>query len=206
MTNLGVPVESLIIERLDAGGWRVTEANLVAVLMEPFGMQDEQWPPESIIEMMTKLSDGDISVLAGAVAERASMSTAVDSGNYKFWMKLAEIGLLKEDSPIARKELADIRIFSVVQDGVARLEKLLDAYRNRLIYAKMNHFFATECEPFAVKAVEHVKRSGGGTPEIVILMGLLLASVLTKSYPQQNCEQIVQPIADLARKRLKGAV
>ncbi|MCA1549982.1 hypothetical protein I6F36_24430 [Bradyrhizobium sp. BRP19] len=25
MTNLGVPVESFIIERLDAGGWRVTE-------------------------------------------------------------------------------------------------------------------------------------------------------------------------------------
>jgi len=82
----------------------------------------------------------------------------------------------------------------------------LETYRNRLIFAKMNHFFATECEPFAAKTVEHVKSAGGGTPEIIILMGLLLASVLAKSYPQQDCEQIVQPIADLARKRLRGTV
>jgi hypothetical protein len=167
-------------------------------------MQDEQWPPESLIDLMTKLSDGDISVLAGAVAERASMSTSVGSRNHAFWIKLAEIGLLKEDAPIPIKELAGVRIFAVVQGGVARLEKLLTTYRDRLIYAKMNHFFATECEPFAVKIVEHVKSAGGGTSEIVVLMGLLLASVLAKSYPQQNCEQIVQPIADLARRRLNG--
>jgi hypothetical protein len=117
------------------------KANLATILMEPFGMQDEQWPPESIIDMMTKLSDGDISVLAGAVSKRASMMTAAGSGNYKFWIKLVEIGLLKEDDPIPGTELADTRIFSVVQDGVARLEKLLETYRNQLIYAKMNHFF-----------------------------------------------------------------
>jgi len=170
-------------------------------------MQDEQWPPESmIVDMMTKLSEGDISVLAGAVTERASMSTTVGSRNHDFWIKLAEIGLLKEDGPIPIKELADIRTFSVVQDGAARLDKLLETYRNRLIFAKMNHFFAKECEPFAAKTVEHVKSAGGGTPEIIILMGLLLASVLAKSYPQQDCEQIVQPIADLARKRLRGTV
>jgi hypothetical protein len=169
-------------------------------------MQDEQWPPESIIEMMTKLSDSDISVLAGAVSKRASMMTAAGSGNYKLWTKLAEMGLLKEDDPIPGTELADTRMFSVVQDGVARLEKLLETYRGRLVYAKMNHFFANQCEPFAARIVEHVKSTGGGTPEIIILMGLLLASVLAKSYPQQASEQIVQPIADLARKRLKGAV
>src|SRR5437899_3312629 len=99
-------------------------------------------------------------------------STTVGSRNHEFWIKLAEIGLLKEDDPIPRKELADIRIFSVVQDGVARLEKLLESYRNRLIFAKMNHFFATECELFAVKAVERVKSAGGATPEIIMLMGL----------------------------------
>jgi hypothetical protein len=174
-------------------------------LTEPFVMQDEQWPPESLIDMMTKLSDGDISVLAGAVAERASMITAAGSGNHIFWTRLMEIGLLKGDDPIPGTELVDTRVFSVVQDGVARLEQLLAAYRSRLVYAKMNHFFATECEPFAARTVEHVKSSGGGTPELIILMGLFLASVLARSYSQEAAsEQIVQPIADLARKRLKA--
>ena len=168
-------------------------------------MTDENWPPVSIIDMMTKLSDGDISVLAGALSEHASMTTVADSSNHKFWIKLAEIGLLKEGDPIPKAELANIRIFSVVQDGVERLEKLLEAYRNRLMYDKMNRFFATECEPFAIRTVEYVKGCGGGTPDIIILMGFFLASVLAKSYPQQGGEQIVQPIADLARKRLKGA-
>jgi hypothetical protein len=134
------------------------------------------------------------------------MSTAVGSRNYEFWCKLAEVGLLKEDGLIPRAELANIRIFSVVQKEVARLEKLMETYRNRLIHAKMNQFFATECEPFAVKIVEHIKASGGGTPELIILTGLFLASLLTKSYPQQDCARIIQPIADLARKRLAGGV
>src|SRR6266516_632635 len=117
-------------------------------------MQDEQWPPESmIVDMMTKLSEGDISVLAGAVTERASMSTTVGSRNHDFWIKLAEIGLLKEDGPIPIKELADIRTFSVGSKWSCAIDKLLETYRNRLIFAKMNHFFATECEPFAAKTV-----------------------------------------------------
>ena len=79
--------------------------------MEPFVMQGEQWPPEILIDMMTKLSDGDISVLAGAIAERASMITGAGSGNHIFWTRLAEIGLLKGDDPIPGAELADIRVF-----------------------------------------------------------------------------------------------
>jgi hypothetical protein len=169
-------------------------------------MQDEKWPPQSLLDVMTKLSAGDISTLAAAVAERGSMATTAGSGNHNFWAALTKIGLLKEDVPSPPKGFPDARTFSVVPDGVERLEKLLAAHRNRLIYANMNHFFAIECEPFAVKTVERVKSAGGGTPEIIILMGLLLASVLTKSFPQQNCEQVIQPIVDLTRKRLKGAL
>jgi hypothetical protein len=173
--------------------------------MEPFGMQDEQWPPESMIDMMTKLSDGDISVLTGAVAKRASMITAAGSGNYKFWIALAEIGLLKEEGPIPGTELADTRIFSVVQDEVARLEKLLETYRNRLILAKVNHFFATECEPFAVKVVERVKSAGGGTEDVIFLMGLTLSSVLAKCLKPQDSERVIRAVADLARKILTSS-
>ncbi|MBR0870016.1 hypothetical protein JQ633_06580 [Bradyrhizobium tropiciagri] len=169
-------------------------------------MQDEQWPPESLIEMMGKLSAGDMSVLVGAVAERASMSTTVGSRNHEFWCKLAEHGLLKEDDRIPIAKLADVRIFSVVKEDVARLEKLLETYRTQVMRAKMGQFFAAECEPFAAKMVEHIKACGGGTPDFVILTGFLLASLLAKGYPQQEPAQIIQPIADLARKRLAGEV
>jgi hypothetical protein len=168
-------------------------------------MQDEQWPPESMIDMMAKLSDGDISVFAGAVAKRASMITAAGSGNYKFWIKLAEIGLLKEDGSIPGTELADTRIFSVVQDGVARLEKLLETYRRRLLFAKMSHFLATECEPFAVKVVERVKSAGGGSGDVIYLMGFTLYSVLAKCLQPKDSERVIQAVADLARKQLTSS-
>jgi hypothetical protein len=178
-------------------------------------MQDEQWPPDSLIEMMGRLSEGDISVLAGAVSEQmsmatpalASISTAVGSRNHEFWTKLAEIGLLKADGPLPRKELADVRIFSVVKEEVPRIEALLETYRRRVLFGKMKHFFEKECEPFARKIVERVTIERGGTPEIIMLMGLLLASVVTKSFPEQkDRERVIQPIVELARKRLQGAV
>jgi hypothetical protein len=167
-----------------------------------FEMQDEQWPSESIIDMMIKLSEGDVSVLAGAVTKRASMVTAPDSGNYKFWAKLAEIGLLKEDGSFLGAELADTRIFSVVQDGVARLEKLLETYRRRLLFTKMSHFLATECEPFAVKLVESVKSARGGSGDVIYLMGFTLYSVLAKCLQPKDSERVIQAVADLARKQL----
>lgn len=167
-------------------------------------MQDEQWPPKSLIDMMMKLSDGDISVLVAAVAKKsASMATPVGSRNYEFWTKLAEIGLLKEEGSLPGAELIDARLFSVVQDEILGLEQLLEAYRKRLIATKMAHFLNAECEPFAAKTVEHVKSAGGDAGDIIALMGLLLTSVLSKSFPRQNREQIVQHIADLARKQLK---
>lgn len=164
--------------------------------------QDEQWPPDNLIDMMMQLSDGDISVLVGAVTHRASMSTWVGSRNHAFWRELAKLGLLKEDPPIPIEELADARNFSVVKDSVPRLEKLLAVFRKRIIYVKMMRFFETECEPFSRKVVESVKDAGGGTADIIILMGVILSSVLSKSFPQQDCEQVIQAVADLARKRL----
>jgi hypothetical protein len=178
-------------------------------------MQDEQWPPESLMQMMTRLSEGDISVLAGAVSEQmsmatpalASISTTVGSPNYKFWTQLAEIGLLKEDGPLPLKELADVRIFAVVKAGVPRIETLLETYRRRVLFGKMKYFFEKECEPFAHKIVERVTIERGGTPEIIMLMGLFLASVVTKSFPEQkDCERVIKPIAEFALKRLQGTL
>ena len=162
-------------------------------------MQDEQWPPDSLIDMMMQLSDGDFSVLVGAVAHRASMSTWAGSRNHVFWSELAKLGLLKEDPPIPIEELADARNFSVVKGGVPRLDKLL---RKRVIYTMMRQFLETECEPFSTKVVERVRDAGGGTADIIILMGVILTSVLSKSFPQQDCEHVIQAVADLARKRL----
>lgn len=165
-------------------------------------MQDEQWPPDSLIDMMMKLSDGDVSVLVAALRDRASMSTWVGSRNHAFWGELAKLGLLKEDPPIPIEGLANARIFSVIKGGVPSLEKLLAAFRKRIHYVKMRRLFETECEPFSKKVVESVKDAGGGTADIIILLGVTLSSVLSKSFPGQDCEEVIQAVADLARKRL----
>ena len=134
-------------------------------------MQDEQWPPDSLIDLMMKLSEGDLSVLVAAVAHRASMSTWVGSRNHVFWAELAKLGLLKEDPPIPIEGLANARNFSIIKAGVPRLEKLLGAFRKRAHYVKMRHLFDTECEPFSKRVVEGVKDAGGGTSDIIILLG-----------------------------------
>src|ERR671931_111789 len=108
----------------------------------------------SLLDLMLQMSDADLSVLIAAVKNRDSaMSTIVGSSNHILWSELAKLGLLKEDSiPIA--QLDQMRVFSVIPEGIPRLEELLSEFRRRKVHQRMNEIFETFCVPAGKQIVE----------------------------------------------------
>ncbi|WP_441237960.1 hypothetical protein [Bradyrhizobium sp. 930_D9_N1_4] len=162
---------------------------------------------QSLLDLMLQMSDADMSVLIAAVENRTSaMSTIVGSSNHILWAELAKLGLLKDEGSPAIAQLDQLKVFSVVQEGIPRLEELLSKFRQRKVHQCVNEIFETLCVPAGKQIVERVYQIGGNNAEVQILMGLTLASVLGKCVSPEHYDKAVQQVADLAKKRLAGSV
>ena len=161
----------------------------------------------SLLNMMLQMSDADTSILVGAVKDRkASMTTIVNSSNYLLWRELEKIGLLKEEPRPRIAHLDDMRVFSIVQDGLPQLEKLISDYWGRRGHKRLTEIFESFCVPFAKQLVERTYAEGGDNAEVQMLMGLTLASVLNRCTSPRDYDHSVQGVADLAKRRLSGSV
>ena len=161
----------------------------------------------SLLDLMLQMSDADVSVLIAAVENRTSaMSTIAGSSNHILWSELARLGLLEEENSPPIAQLDQMRVFSVVQDSIPRLEEILAEFRQRKVHQRLNEIFETLCIPAGKQIVERVYQIGGNNAEIQILMGLTLASVLSRCVSPDYYDKAVQQVADLARKRLGGSV
>ena len=161
----------------------------------------------SLLDLMLQMSDADVSVLIAAVENRTSaMSTIAGSSNHILWSELARLGLLEEENSPPIAQLDQMRVFSVVQNSIPRLEEILAEFRQRKVHQRLNEIFETLCIPAGKQIVERVYQIGGNNAEVQILMGLTLASVLSKCVSPDYYDKAVQQVADLARKRLGGSV
>ncbi|KYH01251.1 hypothetical protein SE91_24500 [Bradyrhizobium sp. DOA1] len=98
-----------------------------------------------------------------------------------------------------------MRVFSVAPEGIPVLEELLSEFRQRKVHQGMNEIFETFCVPAGKRIVERVYQIGGDNAEVQILMGLTLASVLSKCVSPESYDRAVQQVADLAKRRLAGS-
>ncbi|MDA9404821.1 hypothetical protein [Bradyrhizobium sp. CCBAU 45389] len=161
----------------------------------------------SLLDLMLQMSDADMSVLIAAVENRTSaMSTIVGSSNHILWTELAKLGFLEDEGSPPIAQLDQMRVFSVVQESIPRLEELLSEFRQRKVHERMNEIFETLCVPAGKQIVERVYQSGGDNAEVQILMGLTLASVLGTCVASKYYDKAVQQVADLAKRRLADSV
>jgi hypothetical protein len=161
----------------------------------------------NLLDLMMQMSDADISVLKSAAGNRdASISTILDSPNYVLWRELTRIGLLNERQSPQIERLENLRVFSITQEGLPRLERLLSEFKNRKGHKRVTEIFETVCAPAGKQIIERVYSAGGDNAEVTLLMGLLLTSVLKVCVSPKDYDRAVQQVSDFAKKRLASMV
>jgi len=164
----------------------------------------EQQNFERLLRRMAEMSDGDLSVLDGAIKtpESATVVTAAGSWNDILWSEFAVLGWMTRQPDLPANGLVSNKVFSIAAAGVQPIRNLLSVtpQRKRELYEKRADIYKSLCVPFVTKLREEVLKVDSSYGTILPLAGMTLGIILKTFIAPADHDKAAARILDLAKK------